>query len=306
MTLLTLLLQATAVAIKDSTSYVAKDIVRDLATGEGFDKLTVLLKQLFDWAVTMGGRVLAALIIFIIGRFLIKLVDILFTKLLSKRSVDVGVASFLRSFIKTLLMLLLLVSIISKLGVETTSFAALLASFGVAVGMAMSGNLSNFVGGLLILIFKPYRVGETIEVNGQEGVVTSIEMFHTIVRTASGSHIFMANGMMSTATVKNFSRDTNLRLDFTIGVEYGESIDKVENVLLGLAKEDTRVQSNPAPVVLLTSLSANSVDVCLRVWVKKEDLWDVKFAMNRRIYDQFNKEGISFPYPQLTIHQDKS
>ena len=304
MTLLTVLLQAAEPAAgNDSTAQIAKAIVHDIATGEGFDKLTVFLKQLFDWGVMMGGRVIAALIIFVIGRFLIRLIDALFNKVLKSRKVDVGVASFLRSFIKTLMMVLLLVSIISKLGVETTSFAALLASFGVAIGMAMSGNLSNFVGGMLILIFKPYRVGETIEVNGIEGVVMSIEMFHTVLRTATGSHVYMANGSMSTATVKNNSRDTNLRLDFTVGVEYGEDIDRVENVMLSLAKADARVQNDPAPVVLLTSLSASSVDVCLRVWVKKEDYWSVKFDMNRHIYDTFNREGISFPYPQITVHQ---
>ncbi len=195
-------------------------------------------------------------------------------------------------------------AVINKLGIETTSFAALLASFGVAIGMAMSGNLSNFVGGMIILLFKPYRVGDLIEANGETGHVVAIEIFHTILKTYGGVNVYMANGNMSTAVIKNYSKNNLLRVEFKVSVEYGQDLSKVEAELYRIAQTDARVLKDPAPHVNLEELAASSVDLTMKVWVKDVDYWSVKYDINRNIYDRFNEIGISFPFPKLTIHQD--
>ncbi|MBQ8099097.1 MAG: mechanosensitive ion channel [Bacteroidaceae bacterium] len=262
-----------------------------------------VLKQLLSWAITMGGRVLAAIIVFIIGRFIIKMVNKLFSRLLTNKKVDPGVISFLRSLINALLMMLLFIAVVNKLGIETTSFAALLASFGVAIGMAMSGNLSNLVGGMLILMFKPYRVGDLIEVNGIMGRVQSIEIFHTILRTAAGVNIYFSNGEMSSNMIKNYSKETHLRLDLKVSVEYGQDLKLVEQTLRTMIDEDNRILKTPAPSIVVDELADSSVNLSMRVWVMNDDYWDVKYDLTRLTYERFNEAGISFPFPQITVHQ---
>lgn len=272
-----------------------------LLSNEG--NLAQVLEKLIDGGMTLGGRVVGAIVIFIIGRYIIKLINSLVDKILAARDVDRGVRSFLRSMLNILLMVLLIVAIIDKLGIETTSFAALLASFGVAVGMALSGNLSNFVGGILILVFKPYRVGDWIRVDGTLGQVISIESFHTVMRTYAGEHVYMGNDSMSKAKVINYSKQPTLRIEFKVGVEYGTDCAAVERVLREIAEADGQVLREPAPAVALDELGDNAVVMFLRVWVKKEDYWTVLYRLNRRIYDRFNEEGLPFAFPQLTIHQ---
>ena len=287
----------------DSVHQVAHTIIKNVTTGEGLDKMSILFNQLISWSLTIGGHIIAALVIFIIGRFVIKLINKLFDKLLTGRAVDPGVKSFLRSLVNALLLVLLIVAVVNKLGIETTSFAALLASFGVAVGMAMSGNLSNFVGGMIILMFKPYRVGDWIEVDGVQGQVAAIEMFHTVLKCFTGPKVYMSNGNMSTAVVTNYSRERNMRLDFKVGLEYGVDVAKAEKVLLGLTSGDRRIVDEAEPCVVLDELADSSVNVILRFWVKKDDYWTVKYEYNRKIYEVFNKEGLGFAFPQITVHQ---
>lgn len=289
----------------DSVHKVAHTIIQDVTTGEGIDKMTVLVNQLISWSLTIGGRIVAATVIFIVGRFIIRLVNRLFDKLLTNRAVDSGVKSFLHSLVNALLIVLLIIAVVNKLGIETTSFAALLASFGVAIGMAMSGNLSNFVGGMLILMFKPYRVDDWIKVGDVLGQVVAIEIFHTVLKCYDGTLVYMSNGSMSTAVVRNFSRKPDLRLEFKLGLDYGVDVARAEKVLLELTSQDPRVENDPAPYVALDELADSSVNVILRFWVKKELYWTVKYDFNRRIYDTFNREGIGFAFPQITVHQSR-
>ena len=288
----------------DSLGQAAKEIITNIASGEGISRMEVLIQQFLTWSVSMGGRIVGAVIIFTIGHYFIKFVNKLLVKVLTRDSIEPGVRSFLKSLVNTLLMTLLLIAVINKLGIETTSFAALLASFGVAIGMAMSGNLSNFVGGMIILLFKPYRVGDLIEANGETGHVVAIEIFHTILKTYGGVNVYMANGNMSTAVIKNYSKNNLLRVEFKVSVEYGQDLSKVEAELYRIAQTDARVLKDPAPHVNLEELAASSVDLTMKVWVKDVDYWSVKYDINRNIYDRFNEIGISFPFPQLTIHQD--
>lgn len=279
------------------------------ATAEGsvaaLDKVQELIQQLTNWGISTGKQIIAALIIFLVGRLLISLVNKLVAKLLSRRHVDAGVQSFVKSFVNILLTILLIVAIISKLGVDTTSFAALLASAGVAVGMALSGNLQNFAGGLIILLFRPFKVGDFIECQGVSGTVKEIQIFHTILTSGDNKVIYIPNGGLSSGTVINYSREETRRVDWTFTVEYGEDFDKVESVINRLIEADERILNTPAPFVNLIALADSSVNVVVRVWVKSENYWDVFFSMNKAVYATFNKEGINFPFPQLTIHQAK-
>ena len=265
------------------------------------------LHQVSSWlstnAVSFGLRVLTAIVIFVVGRFLIGFINKLVAKLLSRRHVDVGVQGFVKSLVSILLTVLLIVAVISQLGIETTSFAALLASAGVAVGMALSGNLQNFAGGLLILLFRPYKVGDYIECQGQGGTVREIQIFYTILVTPENKVVYLPNGPLSSGTVVNYSQEGTRRVDWTVSVEYGEDYERVERVLRELVAADERILTDPEPAFALLSLGDNSVNVVVRVWVATADYWNVYLDMNKKIYSTFNQAGIGFPFPQLTVHQ---
>ena len=254
--------------------------------------------------IDLGGRILAALIIFIIGKFLINWANRLFATMLQKRKVDASIQSFLKSIVNITLLVMLFLAVIGKLGIELTSFAALLASVGVAVGMALSGNLSNFAGGVIILVFRPYKVGDYIEAStGASGTVTDIQIFHTVLTTPDNKVIFAPNGAMSGAVVTNYSRKDIRRLDFTFGVEYGTDFKQAKAIILEIISKDSRILQDPAPFVELSALADSSVNITVRVWVNASDYWAVNFDMNKNVYATFNEKGISFPFPQLTVHQ---
>lgn len=275
------------------------------STAAALDKVQNLIQQLTDWGISTGKQIISAIIIFLIGRLLISIVNKLVAKLLARRHVDAGVQTFVKSFVNIMLTILLIVAIISKLGIDTTSFAALLASAGVAIGMALSGNLQNFAGGLIILLLRPFKVGDFIECQGVSGTVKEIQIFHTILTSPDNKVIYVPNGSLSSGTVINYSREATRRVDWTFCVEYGEDYEKVENVINKLIAADERILDTPAPFVNLIALANSSVNVVVRVWVKSENYWDVFFQMNKSVYATFNKEGINFPFPQLTIHQAK-
>lgn len=272
---------------------------------DGFSKLQIFLQQLIDWSVNAGGRILGAVIIFIVGRFLISFLNKFVAKLLARRHIDASIQSFVKSLVNILLTILLIIAVISKLGVETTSFAALLASAGVAIGMALSGNLQNFAGGLIVLLLRPYKVGDLIESQGITGTVREIQIFHTILVTADNKVIYIPNGSLSSGTVTNYSREETRRVEWIVGVEYGEDYEKVERTVRRILAADSRVLSTPEPFIALHALDASSVNVVIRVWVKSSDYWGLYFDMNKTIYNVFNQEGIGFPFPQLTVHQAK-
>ena len=254
--------------------------------------------------IDLGGRILAALIIFIIGKFLINWANRLFATMLQKRKVDASIQSFLKSIVNITLLVMLFLAVIGKLGIELTSFAALLASVGVAVGMALSGNLSNFAGGVIILVFRPYKVGDYIEAStGASGTVTDIQIFHTVLTTPDNKVIFAPNGAMSGAVVTNYNRKETRRLQFIYGVEYGTDFELAKSTLLDIINKDSRILQDPAPFVELSALADSSVNITVRVWVNASDYWAVNFDMNKNVYATFNEKGISFPFPQLTVHQ---
>ena len=244
-------------------------------TAATLDKVQELIQQLTNWGISTGKQIIAALIIFLVGRLLISLINKLVAKVLARKHVDAGVQTFVKSFVNIMLTILLIVAIISKLGVDTTSFAALLASAGVAVGMALSGNLQNFAGGLIILLFRPFKVGDFIECQGVSGTVKEIQIFHTILTSGDNKVIYIPNGGLSSGTVINYSREETRRVDWTFTVEYGEDFDKVESVINRLIEADERILNTPAPFVNLIALADSSVNVVVRVWVKSENYWEL-------------------------------
>lgn len=262
----------------------------------------LLLRRFIDWGVDVGKHILIALVVFIVGRILIGVINRLVARMLDRRRIDVSVQSFLRSLVKILLTLLLVVSVIGALGINTTSFAALLASAGVAIGMALSGNLQNFAGGLVVLLFKPYRVGDWIEAQGVQGKVEEIQIFHTLLTMADNKVVYVPNGSMSTAVIINYTRKDTRRLEWTVGIDYGEQVEKARVAIADVLAGDSRVLADPAPFIAVSALADSSVNLVVRVWVKQEDYWTVFHETYRRIYDTFNERGIDFPFPQQTVH----
>lgn len=262
----------------------------------------LLLRRFIDWGVDVGKHILIALVVFIVGRILIGVINRLVARMLDRRRIDVSVQSFLRSLVKILLTVLLVVSVIGALGINTTSFAALLASAGVAIGMALSGNLQNFAGGLVVLLFKPYRVGDWIEAQGVQGKVEEIQIFHTLLTMADNKVVYVPNGSMSTAVIINYTRKETRRLEWTVGIDYGEQVEKARAAIADVLAGDSRVLADPAPFIAVSALADSSVNLVVRVWVKQEDYWAVFHETYRRIYDTFNERGIDFPFPQQTVH----
>ncbi len=276
-----------------------------LSAGSQHIDVEQLLTKLLDWGIEVGKDLLGAIIIYIVGRFIIKQIGRLLSRILEKRKLEISVQTFLKSLVSILLNLILAFAIVSRLGVETTSFAALLASAGVAIGMALSGNLSNFAGGLIILVFKPFKVGDYIESPNASGTVREIQIFHTILVTVDNKVIYVPNGSLSSNAITNYNKQETRRAEWVFGVEYGEDFEKVREVLQRIIDADDRILKDPAPMIALGALSASSVDIKVRVWTKSADYWNVYFDMNKIVYDAFNKEGIGFPFPQLTVHQAK-
>ena len=211
--------------------------------------IEAVLDKLVGWGIETGKNIIGAILIYVIGRFLIKQIGKLLTKFLEKRKLEVSVKTFLKSLLSITLNLILAFAVIARLGVETTSFAAILASAGVAIGMALSGNLSNFAGGLIILVFKPFKVGDFIDGPGASGTVKEIQIFHTILATVDNKIIYVPNGSMSSNVVVNYSKQDTRRAEWVIGVEYGEDYEKVKAVIERIINEDDRILKDPAPFI---------------------------------------------------------
>ena len=272
------------------------------ASAEVTTNLDIILRKLFELGVTAGKHLLVAALVFVVGRLIIGIINKLVAKLLSRRHIDASVQSFLRSLVKIMLTVLLIISVIGALGVNTTSFAALLASAGVAIGMALSGNLQNFAGGLVILLFKPYRVGDWIEVQGVQGKVQEIQIFHTLLLQADNKVVFIPNGSMSTAVVVNYTRTDTRRVEWTVGIDYGESVDKAKDVILNTIKADQRIQTDPEPAVLVSALADSSVNLKLLCWVDVLKQAYVEGDIRNCIYDTLVSNNIEMPFPKRDVY----
>jgi small conductance mechanosensitive channel len=261
-----------------------------------------LLDFLSHQALDFGFKLLTAVIVYIIGKKLIRLLNAALNKLMNSKKLDLSVASFITSLINILLTVVLLIAIVNILGVNNSSFVALFASFGVAMGMALSGTMQNFAGGVMILLFRPYKIGDYIQAQGQEGTVKSIQIFNTVITTADNRTIFVPNGGLSNNIIINFNNQESRRVEWTIGIDYGTDYDKAKSVLQSILSDDKRILKDPSPFIALKMLNESSVDILIRVWVNRPDYWDVYFDINEQIYKVFAANGINIPFPQLTVH----
>lgn len=261
-----------------------------------------LVSVFLDKLISYLPSVIAALLILILGLWVIKLIVGRIRKVMEKREVDPGVRGFALSILGVVLKILLFIVIITKLGVETTSFAAILAAAGLAIGLALQGSLSNFAGGVLIIILKPFRVGDFIDAQGESGTVTEITIFYTFLTTPNNQRIVIPNGQLSNNKVTNYSYEPTRRNVMTVGISYDSDIKTARKVLLDILKADERVLKDPAPVVFVGGLGDNSVDLSVRFWANQADYWGVHFDTIEKLKVELEANGVSFPFPQRDVH----
>lgn len=247
-----------------------------------------------------GSRVLLAVITLAIGWWLINKLTHKVGKLLALRNADLALQGFISSLANIILKVLLIVSVASMIGVETTSFVAAIGAAGLAIGLALQGSLANFAGGVLILLFRPFRIGDFIEAQGISGSVDSIQIFHTVLRTGDNKTVIVPNGNLSNGIITNYNRQPTRKVVFDVGVDYDADLQKAREVLLELAK-DERVLTDPAPVAVVSTLGDSAITLSLRVWVKTADYWDVMFQFNELSRDRLKAAGIDIPFPQRVI-----
>jgi small conductance mechanosensitive channel len=260
--------------------------------------MEAIMALVTDW----GLKILLALVVLIIGLWIIKMIMNAIVKTMAKKDVDPSLRVFLKSLLGMLLKIMLIISVISMLGVEMTSFVAILAAAGLAVGMALSGTLQNFAGGVMIILFKPFKVGDFIDAQGYTGSVKEIQIFNTILKTPDNKTVIIPNGGLSTGAMTNYSTEPQRRVDFTFGIGYGDDIDKARGVIDGLIAKDDRILKDPAPFVAVSELADSSVNFVVRVWADAGNYWGIFFDMTEAVKKSFDKAGISIPFPQTDVH----
>ena len=261
-----------------------------------------IMDQAISMAVEYAPKLAGAILVWIIGAMVIKLIGKGIDKMMTKRNMDESLRPFLVGMAKTLLKVMLVITILGMLGIEMTSFIAILGAVGLAIGMALSGTLQNFAGGVMILIFKPFKVGDVIDAQGYTGAVKEIQIFNTILMTPDNQKIIIPNGGLANGSMVNITTQDTRRVDWTIGIGYGDDVDKAKEVLMRMMKEDSRIHAEPAPFVAVSELADSSVNFAVRAWANTGDYWGVYFDMNEKVYKQFEGEGLNIPYPQMDVH----
>lgn len=254
------------------------------------------------YVVPLGLKILAAIVVFLLGRWIIKLVKKWMANGLMSRHGDATLHGFLSNLVSVVLYFILIIAVVGILGINTSSLVALLASAGLAVGMSLGGTLQNFAGGVLIVMFRPFKVGDFISAQGYEGTVNEIQIFNTHILTVDNKEVILPNGPLATGALTNYSRQETRRVDWTFSIAYGDDYDKAKAVLLRLCDGDERILKSPEPFIELGKLNDSSVDITVRVWVKSTDYWPVFFSMNEKVYKAFAVEGLNIPFPQVDVH----
>lgn len=261
------------------------------------------LQALTSTIVPFGIKLIAAIAIWIIGNWIMKFIIKQLNKIMSKKHTDESLRPFIISVSNVSLKILIAITALSVLGIEMTSFIAILGAAGLAVGMALSGTLQNFAGGVMILLFKPFKVGDLIETSSHLGIVHEIQVFNTTLKSFDNKTHIIPNGGLSTNALTNYSTEEKRRVDWTFGIGYGDDAAKAKAVIQKLCEQDSRIINEPAkPFIALSELGDSSVNFVVRAWVKSADYWDVFFDMNENVYNTFAKEGINIPFPQMDVH----
>ena len=266
-----------------------------------------LVEEMVSSFIKFGFKVLVALILYFIGAWLIRKFKNVIARAFTRRGADATLTSFIQSVVTAVLWILLIMVMIGTLGINTTSLAALLAAGGMAIGMAMSGTVQNFAGGLILLAFKPFKAGDYIEAQGNAGIVKEINIVSTKILTIDNREVIIPNGALSNGNINNFSAKALRRVDLKINLPYGSDAEEVRSALLGIVENDERILNAETPgaedpSVVVSALNESSVEFFLRVWVKSQDYRPVLYWLNESIYTQLPKQGIHFPFPQLDIH----
>lgn len=262
------------------------------------DAFSFILKSAVDFA----WDIFIAILIFLVGRWIIRYIDKILNKVFVRKEVEVSLAGFIRSFVKGALYVVLIITLVKKVGVDTSSFVALLASAGVAIGMALSGTFQNFAGGILILLLRPFKVGDYILTQGFEGTVKEIRLFNTLMSTTDNKQITIPNSNIINNVINNSSAETRRRIDLNVTISYGDDYDVARAALLDIVNADSRIEQDPnPPYIALSSLGDSAVNVLVRVWVPSSEYWSVYHGLNEKIYKQLPEKGIHFPFPQLDV-----
>lgn len=260
------------------------------------------IEKLKELVVLYAPKLGGAILVLIIGYFVVKLIMKGLKKIFEIRKIDPSLQGFLISLINITLQALLWISVLGMVGIQMTSFIAILGAAGLAVGMALSGTLQNFAGGVMILLFKPFKVSDYIEANGVAGFVKEIQIFNTIVVTPDNKTNIIPNASLTNTIITNYSTEENRRVDWTFGIGYGDNLETAKTVLKKLIEADTRILKTPEPFIAISELADSSVNIVVRTWVKGADYWGVFFDMNKNVYEQFTKAGLNIPFPQLDVH----
>ena len=269
-----------------------------------FTKIDIngIVASLSDLAVTYGVKIVGSVVLLIAGWWLVSKITNLIEDKMEKADIEVSLRSFAGDLIGVALKILLLFTVISTLGVEMTSFVAIFASVGLAVGMALSGTLQNFAGGVIILIFKPYKVGDFVDVGGYQGFVKSIKIFVTTIVTTDNKTIIIANNQASGGVIVNYTAEEKRRVDFVFGIAYGDDLNKAKDLIRDAVAKDSNIDKDPAPFIRLGELGDSSVNITVRVWCDTAKYWDVHFDTMENVYNAFINNGINIPFPQMDVH----
>jgi small conductance mechanosensitive channel len=264
--------------------------------------LQTYVQKLIDLAVEYGPKLLLAIVVLIVGLWIIRLVLKGANRTMEKSNIEISLRKFLSSLFGIILKALLLISVASMIGIATTSFVAILGAAGLAVGLALQGGLANFAGGVLILIFKPFKVGDFIDAQGYMGTVHEISIFTTILKTPDNKTVIIPNGSLSNGSMVNFSTEPRRRVDMTFGIGYSDSIEKAKKVLAKLVDSDERILKEPGPQIVVSELGDSSVNFTVRVWCEAADYWGIYFDTQEKVKLTFDAEDISIPFPQRDVH----
>jgi len=261
-----------------------------------------LLPKMWEFLTIYGLKAIVAVIILFIGRWIARLLSNVAKKVMTKKKVDPMIVSFVSNLTYILLLTFVIIAALGQLGIQTTSFITIIGAAGLAIGLALQGSLANFAAGFLMIIFRPFKVGDFIEGAGVSGIVEAIHIFTTQLRTLDNKTIIIPNAKLTADNIANYSTKETLRVDLVVGIGYGDDIDKAKKVIANLLARDERVLKDPAPIIAVTELADSSVNLAVRPWVKWADYWDVYFDVTENIKKCFDAEGISIPFPQHDVH----
>lgn len=297
----------TFLAAESAEPLILPDSVQKANLAKAVEKIATLdyhevLQKMLSEAVWIVIKIVIALAIYFLGRWIVRRVVRLIDVAMERRKVDVSLRSFMRNTVRVVFSLILVLIVVQTLGVNVTSLIAVFSAATLAVGMALSGTAQNFAGGVMILMMKPYRVGDYISAQGQSGTVREIKLFSTVITTTDNQTIYIPNNAIATAIIDNYTTAEQRRVDWTVGISYGDDVDVARETILAMLAADARILRETAPVVWVAALADSSVNLTVRAWVANADYWDVFFEYNERFYKELPKAGINFPFPQMDVH----